>query len=207
MNEKVEQHDHHPQRRPVATVRAEVIERLKHNYAYDTIDDRELSLRLEQAEAATSTAELELIVADLPAVVEPETETVTAKVNRGEVAVEQTATLLAVMGGTERRGAWRPARKTKAVAVMGGIDLDYRDAVFPPGKTTLTIVCLMGGVEIVVPPGVAVELSGLPILGGVENRTDHPNNPSAPVLEVKALVVMGGVDIKTKQSKLRKGTQ
>src|SRR5690606_30423277 len=62
----------------------------------------------------------------------------------------------AIMGAVEHKGSWRPARQINAVAVMGGIEMDFREANFAEGVTELNVVALMGGVEIVVPPGLRV---------------------------------------------------
>ena len=34
-----------------------------------------------------------------------------------------------------RKGHWVPARHNVAIGVMGGCELDFREAVFPPGVT------------------------------------------------------------------------
>ncbi|MCA1755749.1 MAG: hypothetical protein LC641_13845 [Spirochaeta sp.] len=209
-----------PESRPLSVLRYEVVERLKLNYAYDNINEHELGLRIEHAEASRTHSELRALVADLPLFLEPNdapgggkisgktsvaapavTETIDTGVDTNSGQVSKTATVFALLGGTERRGIWRPARSTKVLAVMGGVDLDYRKALFPPGRTRVTALCIMGGLDIVVPPGVEVELTALPILGGVDNRTDSPEEPSAPVLEVRAVAIMGGVDIRTKKAK------
>ncbi len=207
---------------PLSVLRTEVVERLKLNYAYDNINDHELGLRIEQAEAGRTHAELRALVADLPLFHEPGTSAPSGGIQMGSPnaptvegshvelnsgKVSTSATVFAVLGGAERRGVWRPARSTKVVAVMGGVDLDYRRAIFPPGRTVVTALCIMGGLDIVVPPGVAVEVTALPILGGVDDRTDSPEDPSAPVLEVRAIAIMGGVDIKTKKAKTKTDTQ
>lgn len=203
----------HAEDQPLSVLRAEVVERLKLNYAYDNLNDHELGLRIERAEAGRTHTELRMLVADLPLFHEPgtndtypsgptsqpTTRDASVEVNSGKVS--KAATVFALLGGAERRGVWRPARSTKVVAVMGGVDLDYRKAIFPPGRTVVNALCIMGGLDIVVPPGVAVEVSAVPILGGVDNRTDTPEDPSAPVLEVRAVAIMGGVDIKTKKAK------
>jgi len=214
--------DLHIESQPLSVLRTEVVERLKLNYAYDNINDHELSLRIEQAEAGRTHAELRAVVADLPLFHEPgetgpsgetrrSTTTKPAKegspveLNSGKVS--KSSIIFALLGGAERRGVWRPARSTKVVALMGGVDLDYRKAVFPPGRTVVNALCVMGGLDIVVPPGVTVEVSALPILGGVDDRSDSPEDPSAPVLEIRAIAIMGGVDIKTRKSKTKTDTQ
>lgn len=106
--------------------------------------------------------------------------------------------VMAVMSGVGRGGRWTPPRHINAVAVMGGVELDFRDARFPEGETTVNAVALMGGVEIVVPPGLAVTCSGVPILGGFERLDQEDDGTRAPgaVLRIRGLACMGGVEVR-----------
>ncbi len=108
--------------------------------------------------------------------------------------------MVAALGGVERTGRWIPARQNYAVAVMGGINLDFREALLPPGETEVWIFTVMGGADIIVPPGLTVECDGVAILGGFEHREDAVLNPDpdAPVLRVRGLSVLGGVDVSTR---------
>lgn len=81
-------------------------------------------------------------------------------------------------------------------ALLGGGKLDLREASLPPGGARLEASATMGGVEIIVPPSWQVELDAAPILGGVENKTSRPTASDAPVLRIRAVAVMGGVEIK-----------
>ena len=80
--------------------------------------------------------------------------------------------MVAALGGVERKGRWIPARQNYAVSVMGGVSLDFREALLPPGETEVLVFTAMGGAEIIVPPGLAVESDGMAILGGFEHRED-----------------------------------
>ena len=53
--------------------------------------------------------------------------------------------MVAALGGVERKGRWIPARQNYAVAVMGGVVLDFREALLPPGVTEVWIFTAMGG--------------------------------------------------------------
>jgi hypothetical protein len=81
---------------------------------------------------------------------------------------------------------------------MGGICLDFREALLPPGATEVWIFTAMGGAEIIVPPGLAVESDGVAILGGFEHaeQADLQLDPDAPLLRLRGLALMGGVDVK-----------
>jgi hypothetical protein len=84
-----------------------------------------------------------------------------------------------------------------SIAVMGGLELDFREALLPPGETEVWIFSLMGGAEIIVPPGLTVESDGVAILGSFEHVEDAEvqRDPTSPVLRVRGFSVMGGVEI------------
>jgi len=52
----------------------------------------------------------------------------------------------------------------------------------------------MGGVEILVPPGVRVETSGIGVMGGFESFSQS-GDPAAPLLRISGFALMGGVEI------------
>ncbi len=106
--------------------------------------------------------------------------------------------MLGLMSGVGRGGRWTPPRHTNAVAVMGGVELDFRDARFPPGETTVHAVALMGGVEIVVPPGLRVTSSGIALMGGYDRLDQDGDGRRAPgaELHVRGVALMGGVEVR-----------
>ena len=105
--------------------------------------------------------------------------------------------MVAALGGVERKGRWIPARQNYAISVMGGTSLDFREALLPPGETEVWIFTLMGGAEIIVPPGLSVESDGVAIMGGFEHREDASiaRDPDAPVLQIRGVAIMGGVEV------------
>jgi hypothetical protein len=81
------------------------------------------------------------------------------------------------------------------VAVMGGIEMDFSEVVLTAPETTMTVFCLMGGIEVTVPAGIDVRIDAVALLGGHSGPTTTPP-PGAPVLRITGLVVMGGLDVK-----------
>ena len=128
--------------------------------------------------------------------------------------------VVAIMGGADRKGAWTPGAnlyvtavmggavldfrqaQVGALALMGGVELDLREAVLAPGVTELNVIAIMGGVEIIVPPGLRVESNGIGIMGGFEHAGQLlPDTPSGPVLRISGVAIMGGVEIKERPLK------
>ena len=106
-------------------------------------------------------------------------------------------TVYAIFGGVDRRGTWNVPRRWRVVAAFGGAQLDLREARFPTGVIDLEVRAVFGGVQIVVPPGLAVEVHGTAIMGGFQdvNRAPAHPDPDAPLLRIRGLALMGGVEI------------
>jgi hypothetical protein len=156
----------------------------------------ELAERVELADAARTRGDLEALTADLP---------VAAAV--GTTAVEQRPRgwIVAVLGGAARKGRWQPPRRTNVITLMGGAELDLREAELGE-DVVITAVAIMGGIGITVPPGVAVELSGFALMGANGAPADeHPPLPDAPAIRVRAFSLMGGVAIERKPPRTRRG--
>ena len=81
----------------------------------------------------------------------------------------------------------------KVTSVFGGVELDMRDVKL---EEDLIIDCftLFGGIDIRLPKDVKVEVNGLPIFGGVENK--YRNNDEAKVtIYINHTTIFGGVDL------------
>ena len=105
---------------------------------------------------------------------------------------------VAIFGGCERRVSGQNFQGGRATAVFGGIELDFRDADMED-EAILEINCVFGGVEIRVPETWHVHSRNLPVFGGYEDKTRHPNNPavgSPKTLIVTGMIVFGGIEIK-----------
>jgi hypothetical protein len=176
------------------------IARLTEAFAHDVLEMDEFERRLSIAHRTNSTEELATLTADLQDEAATATTALAVPAPVSPASVRQSQRLLLIMGGTSRRGQWTPARKLRIIALMGGADLDFREAALAPGVTEVHITAVMGGVNIVVPPHLAVEMDGSAILGGFEHSDRAPldPDPERPVLRVYGLAVMGGVNIETR---------
>jgi len=114
--------------------------------------------------------------------------------DRGDMSA--TVSLIAVMGGFERRVASHEFRGGEMTAFMGGGKLDLRDATPAGGQAVLNLFSMMGGFEIVIPETWRVISEVTPFMGGIEDKARTPTNPNAPVLVLRGFVMMGGVTLK-----------
>jgi hypothetical protein len=184
--------------------RQKAIDALCEHFANDALSVEEFERRVAEAHRAESREELRKLLQDLPTGDLPiRREPVSpAAPSRAEATVpasrvKERSVMVAALGSVERKGRWIPARQSFSIAIMGGISLDFREALLSPGETEVWIFTLMGGAEIIVPPGLAVESDGVAIMGGFEHREDasvtHDSN--APVLRLRGLALMGGVEV------------
>jgi hypothetical protein len=188
--------DHHlPSASGLPEVRESAVQQLCAHYAADTLEAAEFERRLDRAYAAVTVAELHTLLGDLPPLPEAVREAPYTLARPENVSTRQLA--FALMGASERSGAWTPPRHMIAVALMGGVELDYREAHFPAGVSEITCVALMGAVEIVVPPWVRVEVNGIAVMGAFEKGGEGETalEPGSPVLRVGGLATWGAVEI------------
>jgi class 3 adenylate cyclase len=112
---------------------------------------------------------------------------------------------VAVMSGHSTKGRWRISGKTNAVAVMGGCDMDLRQAEIEGPEVEITAVAFWGGIDITVPEGFDVELRGFSFMGGRDlTLRDVPIVPGSPRIVVNAFAVMGGIDVKSRPNRASK---
>jgi len=109
---------------------------------------------------------------------------------------ESTVHSLAVMAGVHHQSTSRKFRGGDANAIMGGVELDLRQAQVVNGEMPLIDgFAIWGGVEILVPPNWKVVGNVLPIMGAFEDNTKHNGEPG-PTLTVRGLALMGAIEVK-----------
>ncbi len=109
---------------------------------------------------------------------------------------DDTESMFAILGGSDRSGPWEPPGELRIIAVMGGVNLDFREADMLEGVSEVHIVACMGGVNIIVPPDIQVDMSGFGILGSFGTLRRTVDDYEAPTLRVRGFAAMGGVVIK-----------
>ncbi|HTL45878.1 MAG TPA: DUF5668 domain-containing protein [Vicinamibacterales bacterium] len=104
---------------------------------------------------------------------------------------------IAILSGIVR-GSNSPAFSgADLTAVMGGCEIDLRQASIAPGTTAvIDVFAFWGGIEIRVPEDWSVVTRVTPLLGGVEDQTRASQAAVSKRVEIRGTAIMGGVEIK-----------
>ena len=125
------------------------------------------------------------------------TMTARKRVDSGGLSAEDESIVngMAILGGFKRVNSSQNFRGGELTAIMGGVELDLRNASIKDGEAVLNVFAFWGGVGLRVPREWTVMLQGMPILGGYEDKTLPPQGPAIQRLVIKGSAVMGGVEI------------
>ncbi|WP_151476533.1 DUF1707 SHOCT-like domain-containing protein [Streptomyces albicerus] len=204
-----------PELRASDADREKVAEVLRDALAEGRLDMEEFEERLEATYKARTYKELAPITRDLPAagVTAPAPTVSMVKQPAGAVGAgdwpgrivggEGTSQWgVAIMSGFERKGRWTMPRRFNSFAFWGGGVIDLREANFADGEVVVNCVAIMGGIQVIVPPGVEVVVRGIGIMGGFDHREEGvPGDPGAPRVIVTGFAFWGGVGVERKVTK------
>ncbi|MEV6131526.1 DUF1707 domain-containing protein [Streptomyces violaceusniger] len=185
--------------------RERIAEVLREAVAEGRLDMEEFDERLNAAYTARTHGELEPLVRDLPvpgsaapAPSAPADPTGWAE-RIGGTPTSKWA--VAIMGGFQRKGTWTAPRAFTAFTLMGGGEIDLREARFEDRDVVIRCFALMGGVQIIVPPDVETHVGGIGLMGGFDHTGSADGDPTGPRVTVTGLAIFGGVSV---ERKLRK---
>jgi hypothetical protein len=180
--------------------RHQVAEILRQAAGEGRIDIDELDQRLEAAYAARTYADLVPITLDLPTpagqaapVPQPQPSPV--------VGGPTQENHVAILSGLDRKGVWVVPQRMSVFAMMGGADLDLREAKFAAQEVVITVNAFMGGAQITVGPHTNVVMEGVGIMGGYsgpDSRTPAELDANSPTVRVRGVAIWGGVSVERK---------
>jgi hypothetical protein len=101
-----------------------------------------------------------------------------------------------MLGGVNRKVVSNSFVSGTISAVLGGVNLDFREVAMKENEANLDVFAVMGGVTLMVPPDWIVESRLTPLLGGYDDKT-HPPKESTKRLIIRGTVAMGGVEVKS----------
>lgn len=101
----------------------------------------------------------------------------------------------AFLGGTRRNVFTSDFRGGELTAVMGGCDIDLRNATIATSPAVIDVFAFWGGIEIKVPNTWTVIFEGTPILGGYDDKTFKQTAEENQRLIIRGTIIMGGVEV------------
>src|SRR4051812_15432325 len=114
--------------------------------------------------------------------------------------------VVSFLSSNEKEGGWEMPRKFRALAVLGNVELDLREARIGYGLSTIEAVAVLGNIEIVVPPEIAVDCDGDSLMGSFTLRYNKRTNPSMAngerVIRVSGTAYVGAVTVIVKPRKV-----
>jgi hypothetical protein len=170
-----------------------VAQRLQQAFAERRLDDDEFDERMRAALTARTGADLALLTSDLPEPAPGSAAPAAAGPAPGRWAV-------AYKNSVRRGGRWRVPERFTSVVYKGGGWLDLRAAELTAPVTTVVAVAYKSHIDILVPPGVRVEMDGFGVSKGwsaeeeMEARLPH----DAPTVHVRGIAYKGTIETRTK---------
>lgn len=102
----------------------------------------------------------------------------------------------AMLSGVKRVISSKEFLGGELTAMMGGCEIDLRDAEMKGSEAVIDVNVVMGGIEMRVPLGWSVVLEATPIMGGVDDTTYPSKQGTTKRLIITGSIFMGGVEIK-----------
>jgi hypothetical protein len=162
-----------------------VISRLNEAVGEGRLTLQEFSERIDDVYAARTQGELTPLTADLPAMPPVRAPSRTRRL------------MISVLGDSKRNGPQALAEDITAVALFGDVEIDLCDARVTSNEITIRAYAIVNSVEVVIPEGVAVELSGVAMKGDLENWV-KPVSPGASkfVVKIEGHALLGDVEVR-----------
>ncbi len=120
----------------------------------------------------------------------------TGAIGTGQMDSSETINGFALLGGLGRTSNSQDFRGGELTAIMGGCEIDLRQAAIKESEAVIDVFAFWGGIEIKVPEDWGVSIQATPILGGFDDKTRPQKGGSAKKLIIKGYAIMGGVEIR-----------
>ena len=163
-------------------------------FADGRLDDDEFDQRMRSALTARVSTDLEKLTADLPAVA-PRPAGAPAPAGRGPGKYA-----MAYKSSIRRGGRWRVPGRFISVVYKGSGWLDLRAAELTAPETTVRAVAYKSRIDVLVPPGVRVELDGFGVSKGWSEQEELEGRlpADAPVVHIRGVAYKGTIEVSTR---------
>jgi hypothetical protein len=171
-----------------------VAQRLQQAFAERRLDDDEFDDRMRAALTARTSADLDRLTGDLPAA---------APAGAAAPAVPGARPgrwAVAYKNSIRRGGRWRVPERFTSVVYKGGGLLDLRAAELTAPATTMIAIAYKSRIDILVPPGVRVEMDGFGVSKGwsAEEEAEIRLPHDAPTVHIRGVAYKGTIETRTK---------
>jgi hypothetical protein len=161
--------------------REAIAERLRDASAEGRLDLAELEERLTATYAAKTRGDLEVLVADLPAL-------------QAAAAEIEPLALKTKSGSLRKQGSWQVPSRIAAECTSGSIRIDFTQAECRLREVTVDISARSGSVVLIVPKGWGVRLDqATATSGAIKNKVDERPEAGLPLIRVKGKVLSGTI--------------
>ncbi len=178
--------------------RHRVAELLRQAAGEGRLDLEELDQRLEAAYVAKTYGDLVPLTADLPIDSQLRQPAPHPAVGAPLPTAHRFDTSVAILGAITRKGVWEVGQSHTAFAVMGGVEIDLREARFTSRETVIHAYGIWSGIDIYVNAHTRVIVDGFGIMGAFDQGRDkvEPDlGPDSPVVRVNGFALMAGVTV------------
>ena len=166
--------------------REQTVASLKDDLLSGRLTLEEFSERVEHAYDAVVQSDLDRVRSGLPATDALPAERPKRRATRFTVAL---------LGHAVKRGRLNLRRWTFAVGALCDLDLDLRQAEIHGQRTALTVLVVLGNVDVYVPENVNVTVSGLAVVGHRRDWGEDVERPQSPEISVRVISLFGTVDV------------
>jgi len=156
---------------------------LREHLAAGRLTLEEFTERMTASLAATTTADLDAPLRELP---------------RPELHPRRRPTrfLLSIFSSVERQGRLRLRRRVFCLACFGNIDLDLREATLERDVITIVAFGLFATMDVYVPEGIEADIGGMIVFGHRNaHGSDVPPVPGSPLVRFNVFGLFSGVDL------------
>lgn len=116
------------------------------------------------------------------------------KPSTSPITSESTIDIVALMSGNQGNVSSSDFRGGSITAIMGGVELDLRNATIQT-EAVVNVTAFWGGIVLKIPSDWTVVNNGMAFLGGIEDSSVPGMNASKRLI-ITGMSIMGGVEIK-----------
>jgi hypothetical protein len=167
-------------------------QRIQEAFADGRLDDEEFDDRMRAVLTARTTGDLDRLTADVPAPA--------ARGGTGVAGGSPGRWAVAYKNSIRRGGRWRVPERFQALVYKGSGWLDLRAAELTAPVTTVLALAYKSRIDILVPPGVRVEMEGFGVSKGWSDaeNLERLAPRDAPVVQVRGIAYKGSVEVRTR---------